>query len=178
MKAPVSLNTAEFLRSSFYEQLAEHVIISELLQEAWYRHEEVVEVLRAEVDASGFDLALECRGILRHVQLRTSRATARTGSQKVALALGRKPRGCVVWLRREENGDQHRMRLRFLWLGGAPGEPLPDLGSFKTARHTKPNSKGVKTERPGLKVVPKAEFTRVDSMAELLRHLFGLGDSR
>ncbi len=94
--------TAEYLRSSFYEQLVEHVFISELLQEAWFRFHRVVEVLRAEVDASGYDIVLECEGILRHVQLKTSRTAARAGSQKVALALGTKPGGCVVWILRSE----------------------------------------------------------------------------
>ena len=40
-------------KSSFYEQLVEHVFISELLQEVLYRFGRTVEVLRSEVDASG-----------------------------------------------------------------------------------------------------------------------------
>ena len=39
------------LKSSFYEQLVEHVFISEVLQEAWYRYRQTVEVLRSEIDA-------------------------------------------------------------------------------------------------------------------------------
>ena len=42
-------------KSSFYEQLVEHVFVSEVLQEAWYAHGQIVEVLRSEIDASGYD---------------------------------------------------------------------------------------------------------------------------
>lgn len=62
-----------YLKSSFYEQLVEHVFISEVLQEVWFRFGKVAEVLRAEVDASGYDIVLECNNVLRHVQLKTSK---------------------------------------------------------------------------------------------------------
>ena len=69
-----------FLKSSFYEQLVEHVFLSEVLQEVWYSFGKTVEVLRSEVDASGYDLVFECNGILRHVQLKTSKSDAKTAS--------------------------------------------------------------------------------------------------
>ena len=165
--------TAEYLRSSFYEQLVEHVFISELLQEAWFRFQRVVEVLRAEVDASGYDIVLECEGILRHDQLKTSRTAARAGSQKVSLALGAKPSGCVVWILRSEDRDTCRMSLSYLYFGGEPGRPLPDISGLKVARHTKADSTGYKKERPGLRVVPKSKFRAIPSTTELLEQLFG-----
>lgn len=165
---------AEYRRSSFYEQLVEHVFVSELLQEAWFRFGEVMEVLRSEVDASGYDVVLECRGIVRHVQLKTSRSDAKTATQKVNLELSRKPSGCVVWLQRKEDREACRMKLTYLFFGGNPGEALPDLEQYRVARHTKANSKGVKAERPGLRVVPKRQFERVASTTELLDKLFGL----
>lgn len=130
-------------------------------------------MLRSEVDASGFDIALECAGVLRHVQLKTSRTAARAGGQKVALALGEKPSGCVIWILRDENRQQCRVQLKYLFFGSRPGDRLPDLQGFKIARHTKPDANGVKKDRPGLRVVPKSRFQRVDTMSELLRRLFG-----
>jgi len=165
--------TAEYLRSSFYEQLVEHVFISELLQDAWFRFHRVVEVLRAEVDASGYDVVLECEGVLRHVQLKTSRSAARTGSQKISLALGAKPSGCVVWILRSEDPATCRMSLSYLFFGGEPGQPLPDISGLKVARHTKADSTGYKKERPGLRVVPKSWFRAISSTTELLVQLFG-----
>lgn len=172
--------SAEYLKSSFYEQLVEHVFIAELLQEAWFRHHETVEVLRSEIDASGFDLVLECRGVLRHIQLKTSRSAARTAAQKVSSALGSKPSGCVVWILRNEDLDACRMRLSYLFFGAGPGMPLPDLSGFRVAKHTKADSTGTKKARPGLRIVPKSRFEPVTSMGALLCCLFGLpsvGDS-
>jgi len=51
--------SAMYLKSNFFEQLVEHAFISELLQEAWFRYGKTVEVLRSEIDTSGYDLLLE-----------------------------------------------------------------------------------------------------------------------
>jgi hypothetical protein len=164
--APVSA-----LKSSFYEQLVEHVFISEILQEAWYRHRETVEVLRSEVDASGYDVVLECNGVLRHVQLKTSVDGGRTGSQKVNVALAEKP---SVWLLRAEVPEACRIRLGYRFFGGGPGKPLPPLDNFRVARHTKANSTGMKAERPAIRVVPKGSFDRISNLGDLLQRLFGI----
>lgn len=173
--ARVTKREDEYRRSGFYEQLVEHVFISELLQEAWFGFGEAVEVLRSEVDASGYDVVFECRGILRHVQLKTSRHDSKTSSQKVSVALGEKPGGCVVWLLRSEDYDACRMSLEYLYFGGpTESDVLPSLEGFSVAKHTKPNAVGIKAERPGLRVVPKKAFKRIGTQRQLLGELFGL----
>lgn len=163
-------------KSNFYEQLVEHVFISEILQEAWFGHEESVEVLRSEVDSSGYDLVFECNGVLRHVQLKTSGSTAKTTRQNVNVALAEKPSGCIVWIIREEDEASRRVQLRYLFFGGAAGEPLPSLGGFQVGKHTKGDSTGKKKERPAIRVVSKGFFTPIDTTAELVDELFGLSD--
>lgn len=74
-----------FLKSTFIERMVEHVFISEVLQEVWYSHRMTIEVLRSEVDSSGYDLVFECNNVLQHVQLKTSIEGARTALQKVSL---------------------------------------------------------------------------------------------
>jgi hypothetical protein len=162
-----------YLKSSFYEQLVEHVFISEVLQEAWFRFKVTVEVLRSEVDASGYDVVLECNGVIRHVQLKTSLVGSRTASQKVHIQLGDKPSGCVIWLIRHR-GDVHRLRLTYRYFGGAPGEPMPSLDGFRVAKHAKGDSQGVKKERPHIRVVPKGQFETILTTGELIERLFGL----
>lgn len=61
----------------------------------------------------------------------------------------------------------------FLWFGGNPGEPLPDLTRFAVAKHTKANAKGIKLERPRLRSVPRSAFAQVATIAELSAKLFG-----
>lgn len=161
-----------YLKSSFYEQVVEHVFISEVLQEVWYRFRTTAEVLRSEVDASGYDVAFECNRVLRHVQLKTSRPGGKTGSQKVNLILATKPRGCVVWILRDDERPDCRMKLTFLFFDLACHEPL-DSKTYKTAKHTKGNAQGEKLDRPGIKVVPKRLFEEV-TITQLAQRLFDL----
>ena len=140
--------SASFLKSNFFEQLVEHAFISELLQEAWFRYGKTVEVLRSEIDTSGYDLLLECNGVIRHVELKTSGTEARRSFQNINMVLAQKPSGCVIWIVREENETENRVNLKYLFFGNAPGEPLSSLETFKIAKHTKGNAKGFKKERP------------------------------
>jgi hypothetical protein len=158
----------------FYEQLVEHVFISEVLQEVWYAFGKSAEVLRSEIDDSGYDVVFDCNGIMRHVQLKTSRADAKTAVQKVNIALANKPSGCLVWIMRHEDHDVFRMRLGYLFFGGDAGQPLPSLDEFKVAKHTKGNAQGVKIERSAIRVVPKGQFRFVPMTRELVARLFGL----
>jgi len=168
-----NLDDNTFLKSAFYEQLVEHVFISEVLQEAWYRYGETVEVLRSEVDASGYDVVFECNGILRHVQLKTSRSGGKTARQKVNIALAKKPSGCVVWIIRDEDHTKKRMTLSYRFFGNEAGSPLPSLDDYPTAKHTKGNKDGLKTERPAIRVIPIRDFVKIDTTAELVSRLFG-----
>ena len=62
-----------YLKSSFRENLIEHLFIGELLKISWSRAEYSLEVSKPEVDASGYDIIAESRlsayvlyPILRH----------------------------------------------------------------------------------------------------------------
>lgn len=163
-----------YLKSTFYEQLVEHVFISEVLQEVWYSFGKTAEVLRSEVDASGYDVVFECNGILRHIQLKTSKVDAKASGQKVNIALADKPSGCVVWIVRHEDHDTRRMRLNYLFFGGEAGQRIPSLDGLKVAKHSKGNAKGFKAERKAIRVVPKSRFKSIAGMRALVETLFGL----
>jgi hypothetical protein len=150
--------------------LIEHLFAGELMKFLWLRNHARVELLKPQVDDSGYDLVLEANGVVRHVQLKSSHSQASTGDVKVSLSLAEKPSGCVVWTL----FDETTMTLGpFLWFGSDPGRPLPNLIAFKVAKHTKGTSEGVKLPRPNLRVVPKSSFTRVLTVEELVRRLFG-----
>jgi hypothetical protein len=173
MTSPVTADST-FLKSMFYEQLVEHVFISEILQELWYSFGVIAEVLRSEVDASGYDVVIECNGILRHIQLKTSKPHAQASGQKVNVALAEKPSGCVVWLIRHELPETRRMSLSYRFFGSGPGSRLPSLAGFKIAKHTKANARGTKMARQNIRVVPKGEFETIATTRELVERLFGL----
>lgn len=159
------------MESSFREKLLEHVFVSELLQEAWLGRGRTLEVLRSEVDASGYDLVLECGGIIRYVQLKGSRADARTSRQTVNVKLADKPNGCVIWLQYEQKPESHRIELQYLFFGELPEQRLPSLSQYKIGRHTR----GSKAERPNTRVIPKSDFKRISSIGDLMDRLFGPG---
>ena len=167
-------NADVYLKSNFYEQLVEHVFISELLQETYFRYGKIVEVLHSEIDSSGYDVVLECNGYVRHVQLKNSGKGATTKMQKLNIALAEKPSGCIIWIERENDSLAHRIRLSYRYFGNKAGMGLPVLDDFKVAKHTKANAQGVKNERPAIREIPKKYFAEMKDIGELIAMLFGL----
>ena len=81
--------------SSYREQLVEYLFLAELLQDGWLRRRQRVDVLRADVDGAGYDVVLQCQGIMRHVQLKSTVEGGATRMQKVHSALAQQTSGCV-----------------------------------------------------------------------------------
>ena len=134
-----------------------------------------MEVLKPQVDDGGYDLVLEAKDIVRHVQLKASHSGAATHHVNVSLALARRPSGCVIWCLFNEDS----MELGpFLWFGGQPGEKLPTIEHYKVATHPKRNAQGVKGARLNLRLVPRSAFTRLDSIPEISVALFGVKNER
>lgn len=162
-----------FLHSILRERIVEHVFVGDMLRRLWQGDITDVEVLRSEFDAGGYDLVVGCNGVLRHIQLKSTRVDGKAASVKVSLNLARKQSGCVVWIIVQPDLTFDH----FLWFGGLPGEPLPGLDGFRIAKHTKGNAKGVKLERPNHRVIPRGKFERLASLDAVLEQLFGNGCS-
>ena len=156
--------------SSYREILIEHLFVGEIMRRLWLRRITQFEVLKPQVDDSGYDLVLEANGVVRHVQLKSSFDEARTRSVKASLKLLAKPSACVIWVR----FDPKTMALGpFLWFGSAPGEPMPAIHELKVAKHTRANAKGIKQERPNQRFIPKSRFERIAGFDDLVTRLFG-----
>jgi hypothetical protein len=167
---PVELDVS--YESSSIERLLELALLAELTQEAWFARGQLVDILHSRVDAFGHDVVLECGNVLRHVQIKSRRLTAKTTRYKVNTKLAERPSGCVVWIGWEREPETRRFRMEYRWFGGLPREPLPDLGE-RVARHSKGNAAGVKLERPNIRLLNLGDFTKLDGIAELLDRLFG-----
>jgi hypothetical protein len=156
--------------SSLREKLLEHIFIGDLLRSLWRQGITDIEVLRAEVDRGGYDLVLEANAcVLRHVQLKSSFRGATTDEVGINVNLATKPSGCVLWI----EFDRATLELGpFLWFGGAPGSPLPPLGS-KVGKHSKGNSLGQKKARPAIRIVSRKRFTVFSTIEEVATALFG-----
>jgi hypothetical protein len=158
------------LYSSYREVLLEHLLSGEVMKHLWLRGNIRIETLKPQVDDAGYDLVLEANGVVRHVQLKSSHAGSSTSDVRVSLHLAKKPSGCIVWLW----FDPKTLQLGpFLFFGGPPGHPLPNIADFKTAKHAKGNAQGIKLERPNVRVIPKSQFETLPSVSELVLRLFG-----
>ena len=161
---------SHFADSSARENLIEHVFLGELLRGLWRKNVRDLEVLRPEVDSGGYDLALEFRGATRHMQLKSSFAGARRSEVTASVKLLDRPSACILWI----FFDPDTLVLGpFLWFGGAPGERIPALGE-KIARHTKPNAKLEKADRPAHRVIPKSRFAKLETIDAVIEKLIGV----
>lgn len=154
--------------SSMIEKVLEYQFLAHLTRELMHRGTEF-EVLRGDVDSSGHDLVIEANGFLRHIQLKAMIRGGKRANVGINTKLARKNSGCVIWM---VYGPVTLDLGPFRWLGGLPGEPLPDLGD-RVAKHSKGNAAGVKTERPGHRVVPAGRFETLANISELTDRLFG-----
>lgn len=156
--------------SSYREKLIEHLFVGELLKASWLRGECSLEIAKPEVDSRGYDVIIERRGVVRHIQLKTSHREAAASGQKVHLGLAEKPSGCIVWIQ----FDEKTLSLGpFLFFGNAAGLPLADIRRFKIGKHAKANAEGIKAERPDIRVVPKSQFQLLSTIDEVFEMLFG-----
>jgi hypothetical protein len=162
-----------YRQSTVRESLVEHMFLAEIMQEAWINREQVVEVLKADVDAFGYDLVLECNGILRHVQLKTSEATGKTSQQTINIALAEKEKACVVWVVLDRDSERGRFKMAYRYFGGQkPDDPMPTLGDVVGVN---PLSK---RPRDNTRIVKKNRFDRIETMAQLLDRMFGAPSSQ
>jgi hypothetical protein len=146
------------------------VFLGELLRGLWRKNVRDLEVLRPEVDSGGYDLALEFRGLTRHVQLKSSYRGARRADVTAHLKLLERPSACILWI----FFDPDTLLLGpFFWFGGAPGERIPPLGEM-VARHTKPNAMLKKADRPAHRVVAKSRFAKLETIDHVIQKLVGL----
>lgn len=158
--------------SSSMENLLELAVLGEIVQEAWFGRGQLVDVMHSSVDAFGHDVVLECGQVLRHVQFKARRIASATSTYKINTRLAERPSGCVIWIGWSRRPNANRVDIEYRWLGGKPGEPLPDLGNT-VAKHSKANAEGVKLERPDIRVVNLGRFERLPNVAALLDRLFG-----
>lgn len=169
MATELATHNSHTAHSSRREMVLEHMFVGELLRHLWCTRDGNVEVLRSQVDNAGYDVVLECNGVFRHVQLKSSHRKSKTQEVGINMTLATKPSGCVIWIM----FDQETMELGpYLWFGGEPGKPLPALGE-RVGKHSKGNRDGHKAERPNMREVRKSQFKALQTMEVVAKTLFG-----
>lgn len=161
--------TALSTYSATREHILQHRFLADVCSELWRRQEFDFAVSHSEVDNSGYDIIIEARGVLRHVQLKAMHAGARRRSFDIQARLADRTDGCVVLM---VHDAQSLAILGYRWFGCAPGEGLSGIGD-KVTRHSKGNALGIKAERPALREVPLSQFEGLENVSELVSRLFG-----
>ena len=155
-----------FTHSTLRERIVEHVFVGDVLRTLWRRGVTDVEILRPEFDAHGYDVVMSRGPVVRHVQLKTQAE----GKVSVGRALAEKPSGCVIWI----GLSRETLELGpFLWFGGAPGLPLPDISMYPNPRRATHNKEGVRPVRKNHHELPSAAFTKLKTLDEVVVRLFG-----
>ena len=92
------------------------------------------------------------------------------GKVSVGSASAEKPSGCVVWI----GLSKETLELGpFMWFGGSPGKPLPDISAHPNPKRATHNAEGVQPPRKNHYILPSAAFTKLDILDELIVRLFG-----
>lgn len=148
-------NVLHYKQSVFREAIVEHKFLADLLGTYWKsRTPAEIDVAKPAIDNAGYDLILEARGVIRHVQLKSSVGQAK--HVPVNRLLEEKPSGCVLWIHIDTN-----LNIRqFLWFGNPPGEPIPPVSAY-------PKSSGQRHK------VPKRVFEPLGTIEQVIERLFG-----
>jgi hypothetical protein len=163
-------DTSHTHMSSYRESLLEHLFVGEIMKHCWLHKLPPIEVLKSQVDNAGYDLVLESRGMVRHVQLKASHEGAATSRLPINRSLASKPNGCVIWM----IFDPMTLGLTaFYWYGEAANAGRIILDGLPDAKHAKANSQGIKTIRPNVCYLPRQKMMRINSVDELIVQLFG-----
>ena len=163
MNAPVNFH------SHTLEKILEHAFLADIGKSLWASEVYDFEVLYSEVDDSGYDLVIEARGIVRHIQLKTKVADGKRARINVHTKLIAKPSACVIVM---GYNPQNLVIGNYHYFGGDAGKPMPNLGE-RVVRHSRANAKGEKAIRPNLRNVPQGWFEKIGSTEELCCRLFG-----
>ena len=162
----MDLDDRHFTHSTLRERIVEHVFVGDVLRTLWRRGVTDVEILRPEFDAHGYDVVMGRGSVVRHVQLKTQAS----GKISVGRALTEKPSGCVVWI----GLDKATLELGpYLWFGGQPGMPLPDISTYPNPTRTTHNALGARPLRRNHHSLPPSAFEKLGTLDEVVMRLFG-----
>ncbi len=164
----MELRTKHSHFSTYREKTIEHLFIGEVLRYFWRNGETNVEVLRCEFDRGGYDLVISRGSVSRFIQFKTALIDSSVKDVKVSLNLVAKPNACVVLIM----VDDALNLAGFKWFGAGVGLPFPDIKSMGIAKHTKANSKGIKSERIDHRLLKLSVFESCADIEDIIGKFF------
>jgi hypothetical protein len=161
------------MNSLYFEKMVEHKFISDIMTYCWYKNKTTLEILHSEIDSNGYDLLISYKDINRYIQLKTSEENGKTVNQKLNSLIVNKQNPCIIWIIRNYDIKRKIFNFNYLFWGSNIDSPLPDIGRYKIAKHTKANAQGIKKQRQNIRLIPKKDFIKFDDIERLFEKLFG-----
>jgi hypothetical protein len=153
--------------STYIESVMEHQFLYLVLSHLWEKHGLVAEVLRADVDNSGYDLLIETKGVVRFIQLKSHSSDKKPGNKSIHLSLAAKTNPCMIIL---DYAPKTLAVEKYWWWDGTAFSPEGRAHAKKSKR----NSESKRDDRKNHVIVKASEFKRVADMAQLVRLLFSV----
>ncbi len=125
------------LRSSHREALIEHLLVGEIMKHLWHASPPVeLEILKPQVDDAGYDLALEARGVLRHLQLKSKSASNWPKSLAAAFFGYFLTRTPLCWVRSADSAVNRLQSTSYRRLQGCKAYKVQCSGSQASTSRT------------------------------------------
>jgi hypothetical protein len=158
-------------RSSHVENILTHALIAKVAQDLWRRDPCLdLQVFTADVDDSGFDLVLGCKGIMRYIQIKQTHLLGTAVKYSLRLDFARITGACAVVLIYE--GTTLEID-HCLFLGGMPAEPIADIEGNRISQSPgRRTADGARKSRENYRDVPRRDFHGPLSISELVDRLF------
>jgi hypothetical protein len=155
--------------STYRAKLIKHLFVGQLMKISWANKLTdnslpLIEILESQIDAYGYDLVIEYKDVVRHIQLKTKKSTGKAQKVAVKASLSAKPSAAVIWIFFDEKDFSFD---KFKYFGGKARQKMPDIKNYKIAKHTKGDSTGKKNKRPKQRVIKVAEFTNITNIQDL-----------
>lgn len=150
--------------STLIEKALEYQLTGSIVA-ALLRRGHKYEVLHGICDRNGYDVVIEAKGVIRHIQLKAVVEAGKVGHFDLQVALASKPSGCAIRI----DWDPTTLNpVGYRFFGDTPNAPLPPLGD-RAAKQ----SRGKRAERPNLRRVAAGKFKPVADLEKLVDRLFG-----
>lgn len=157
--------------SGSIEKLLKIRFVSDLSRALWLTGCRDFDVLRSNVDDNGFDLMIEAKNVIRHIQFIFTANGDETLDAKVDYRLSTKASGCIIWV--EYDPDTLNITT-YGWYGTYQGLGLPRIWVPERSSH---NSDSIKPLTDNRRLLQKSKFTPVRSIHQLIGHLFGRSEA-
>lgn len=158
-------------KSSYVENILTHAFVADLSSWVWrYDPYASLQVSRAEVDDSGFDLVLTHGATVRHIQLKQAHAEKTPRAFSVRVSFATIPGACVVVL---SHALSDLRLMSYGYYGDSPVRPMPYIEAERTTKKPGHRTKGGSPKlRLNYRDVPYSRFKRGLTAVALLNELF------